>query len=251
MSKIIHYAGLFHQASKLFLKEPFSTFVRSSTWPEKWMRVKYKSYPRMPKINLPETIRKDYLYDIIQNRQSKRDFSSCPITREEASILFRYTCGNVCSAERTTGDALSHRAQPSAGACFPVELYALVRYDTPDMPSGLYHYNVKLHAMELLWERKWTDGDLKQYFFEEWPKKAGIVFFMTAVFKRVQLKYRERGYRHILLEAGHIGQNLYLVAETLDLGCCAIGGTRDQEIEQLLDIDGITESVVYTIAVGH
>jgi SagB-type dehydrogenase family enzyme len=73
---------------------------------------------------------------------------------------------------------------------------------------------------------------------------------MTDVFWRNQNKYGERGYRYILLEAGHIGQNIYLVSEALGLKCCALGGTRDENLEELVDIDGVTESVVYALAVG-
>ena len=73
---------------------------------------------------------------------------------------------------------------------------------------------------------------------------------MTAVFSRNQMKYGERGYRYVLLEAGHIGQNMYLNAAALSLKCCALGGTIDSKLEKFLDIDGITESVVYAVAFG-
>ena len=73
---------------------------------------------------------------------------------------------------------------------------------------------------------------------------------MTSQFERTQMKYGERGYRYILLEAGHIGQNICLVSETLGLKCCALGGTMDKNLEELLDIDGETESVVYGFAIG-
>ena len=64
-------------------------------------------------------------------------------------------------------------------------------------------------------------------------------------------KYGKLGYRYILLEAGHIGQNMYLVSEALGLKCCALGGTRDENLEKLIDIDGVTEAVVYGFAVGR
>ena len=73
---------------------------------------------------------------------------------------------------------------------------------------------------------------------------------MTAVFSRTQNKYGERGYRYVLLEAGHVGQNLALAAEALGLRCAPLAGTRDETIETLLDIDGVTESLVYTLVFG-
>lgn len=81
-------------------------------------------------------------------------------------------------------------------------------------------------------------------------KVPAVFFLMTAVFHRNQVKYGERGYRYILIETGHIGQNLYLVSEAAGIKCRALGGTRDENIEKLLDIDGIGESVVYAVAVG-
>ena len=66
------------------------------------------------------------------------------------------------------------------------------------------------------------------------------------------MKYGERGYRFILQESGHIAQNVYLLCEALGLKCCALGGFRisDEQIEKFLGIDGLTESIVYTLVVG-
>ena len=180
------------------------------------------------------------------------------------------------------------RAQASGGARFPIEVYPIIfrsaqartpkeSLDDPtgqanaDSPAkiskgnlggqtqtdaenvlkaGLYHYNVKDHALDVLWDREFSDDDIGQIFTYPWVRDAAIGIVMTAVFSRNQSKYGERGYRYILLEAGHIGQNIYLVSEALGLKCCALGGTRDENLEKLIDIDGITESVVYGFAVG-
>ncbi len=74
--------------------------------------------------------------------------------------------------------------------------------------------------------------------------------FMTSLFERNFRKYGERGYRHILLEAGHVGQNIYLTSISVGIPVRAIAGTRDAEIENLLGIDGQTESLVNTIIFG-
>lgn len=142
------------------------------------------------------------------------------------------------------------RVQPSAGSLFPIEVYVLVRRAAEGLMPGLYHYNVKMHTLELLWEKQFSDEELANYLIDSSEMHATVIFFLTAVFGRTQSKYGERGYRHALLEAGHIGQNLYLVSETVGLGCCAIGGTNDKEIERLLDIDGVNESLVYTLVAG-
>ncbi len=65
------------------------------------------------------------------------------------------------------------------------------------------------------------------------------------------IKYKERGYRYILFEAGHLGQNIYLVSKALGLKCCAIGGFDDDKFHELLDIDGDNEAVLYAFAMGY
>ena len=70
------------------------------------------------------------------------------------------------------------------------------------------------------------------------------------MFKRTILSYGDRGYRHILVEAGHLGQNIYLNSVALGLSCCAIGGYIDDKLNSLIDVDGLNESVVYVLAVG-
>ena len=102
----------------------------------------------------------------------------------------------------------------------------------------------------MLWDREFSDEDMGQLFTYPWVKDAAIGFVMTAVFWRNRNKYGERGYRYVLHEAGHIGQNVYLVSEALGLKCCALGGTRDENLEKFIDIDGVTESVVYALALG-
>lgn len=142
------------------------------------------------------------------------------------------------------------RAHPSAGARFPLEIYPLVMIPTEGMNAGLYHYNIKNNLLDVLWENSFSQIDIAQLFTYEWMQHASIVIIITAKFARNEIKYGERGYRYILLEAGHIGQNLCLAARALHLKCCAIGGIRDKNIEHLLDIDGETESLVYALAIG-
>jgi SagB-type dehydrogenase family enzyme len=81
--------------------------------------------------------------------------------------------------------------------------------------------------------------------------EASIVFLWTAVFERSKWKYGQRAYRYVYLDAGHIAQNFALSAVSLGLGSCQIGAFFDDEINQILRVDGIGESVVYLSVVGH
>lgn len=81
-------------------------------------------------------------------------------------------------------------------------------------------------------------------------KKSGILILLSAVFSRSEIKYGSRGYRHILTEVGHLSQNIYLASAALKLDCCSIGGYMDDKLNELLDLDGLEESVVGVTAVG-
>jgi SagB-type dehydrogenase family enzyme len=220
----------------------------SADWPEKWKTIYYKSYPRLAKIDLSRRTPKADFFNLIENRQSRREFLKKPISLEELSILLRYSCGENTF---TDNSGRVFRAQPSGGARYPVEIYPLVIRGRDGLDAGLYHYNVQTHQLDVLLRKEFKDPDIDELFTYPWVKNSGAVFLMSAVFWRTQNKYGERGYRYALFEAGHIGQNLYLGAEALGLKCCALGGTNDEVLERLLDIDGINEALVYAVTIGR
>lgn len=250
----VDFSKIFHESSKDHRKGHSLISFDKNDWPEEWKTTFYKYYPRLAKINLEDDAPKSDLFNIIKKRKSSRDFTRSPIDKREISLLLKYSCGNI----GPFGKDRKRRAQPSGGGLFPIEVYPIVfRPSTssgqvPDsnLPSGLYHYNVKDHALDILWDREFSDGEVDKMFTYPWVKNASAVIIMTSVFFRNQNKYGERGYRYILHEAGHIGQNMYLVSEALGMKCCALVGTEDKKIEALIDIDGSTESLVYAIAVG-
>ncbi len=244
-----NFSKIFQQSSKDHLKGHPPIPLDDKDWPDEWKMTYYKSYPRLPKIDLPDEPFKADFFDLIKKRQSRRDFTRTPITKRELSLLLKYSCGNVGLLE---GDR-HRRAQPSGGARFPIEVYPIFfRSDSSadGLKAGLYHYNVKDHSLDFLWDKEFSDEDIDKIFTYPWVKNAAVAVVMTSVFWRNQNKYGERGYRYILQESGHIGQNIYLVCEALGLKCCALGGTRDENLEKLIDIDGITESIVYGLAIG-
>ncbi|MBU2601550.1 MAG: SagB/ThcOx family dehydrogenase [Actinobacteria bacterium] len=80
--------------------------------------------------------------------------------------------------------------------------------------------------------------------------RAAAVFVWTAVYERSRWKYRERAYRYVYLDAGHVAAQLSLAAVALGLGSCQIGAFFDSEVDSLLGIDGVNEGTVYLSAVG-
>jgi SagB-type dehydrogenase family enzyme len=78
-----------------------------------------------------------------------------------------------------------------------------------------------------------------------------MVIFITSVFERSVFKYGDRGYRFIFLEAGHVAQNINLVAYGLGLASVNIGGFLDRRVDDFLGLDGLTHSTIYMIAIGE
>ena len=104
---------------------------------------------------------------------------------------------------------------------------------------------------------RWSEGEIassrtaRAALFQEFCSEAAAVFVWTAVFPRAKWKYRQRAYRYVYLDAGHIAQNLMLAAVGLGLGSCPVAAFFDDEMSALLGVDGTEESVIYLCAVGH
>jgi SagB-type dehydrogenase family enzyme len=233
-------SAIFHENTKIFFWE------KSMTPQEFWGEIHFKTYPRFEKIILPKNLKTSSLLEkVIKKRRSIREFSGKPISLKQISKILFYSAG-ITYKNKNWNE--TRRAYPSAGARYPLELYPIILNGT-DIKRGIYHYNVKLHCLEII-----KRGDFKNKLLEitnqEWVKNANMFIPISAIFKRTQMKYGERGYRYIFLDAGHLAQNIYLITTAIGLGCCTIGGFLDNEINKLLELDGKTESVIYIAVIG-
>ena len=86
---------------------------------------------------------------------------------------------------------------------------------------------------------------------QEMCADAAVVFIWTAVFERSKWKYHQRAYRYIYLDAGHVAQNLTLASTSINCGSCQVGAFFDDEMNSILDLDGVQESVICLSVVGH
>jgi len=118
---------------------------------------------------------------------------------------------------------------PSAGATFPMEVYAAVG-EVEDLAAGLYRYRPDGHQLERV-----DDGDVRSDLFEAGLRQAPIaeaplVLAFTAVVERTAGRYGTRAERYVKIEAGHLSQNIYLQCEALGLGTVAIGAFHDDQL---------------------
>lgn len=208
----------------------------------------YKEFPYLLKhfpIRSPGQTGGKPLWDVIAQRRSIREFSHQSITFYELSQLLWATQG-ITSREW----GYDFRAVPSAGALYPIETYIVVNR-VEDIVPGIYHYNVKEAQLNLLKEGNFGPSICQAGLGQEMLEEAATVFVWTAMIKRSKWKYRERAYRYIYMDVGHIGQSLYLAATSLNLGCCTVGAFFDEEVDRVVGVDGKEEITVYLGAVGR
>lgn len=233
----------FHNRTKNSRLESLSI----SDTPPSWIKIHFKTYPRLNRIQLRSITGRDKITThIINSRHSVRKFSGKSISYDELSHVLYASCGL-----RYLGESIndSKRPYPSAGARYPLEIYPLV-FNCKGIKNGLYHYNVRENSLESLLEQDLRNWLIKAFGKEEWLKKSAVLFFITGVLARTHIKYSDRGYRYMLIEAGHLAQNLCILATELGLGTCPIGGFIDDKVNQLLDIKFQKELSLYVIAVG-
>jgi SagB-type dehydrogenase family enzyme len=109
---------------------------------------------------------------------------------------------------------------------------------------------VAAHALEKLKSGSFNKQLARAALDQDFLAEAAVVFIWTAIFARSSWKYRQRAYRYIYLDAGHIAENLALAAVACHLGSCQVGAFYDEEINALLGLDGREESTIYLSAVG-
>jgi len=207
----------------------------------------YKQYPDTPRIPLPEPENHGGppIWEILKSRRSRRNFAQKPISLDSLSQII-WACQGITRQLAGTG----LRTAPSAGALYPVETYLAVNH-VSELAQGIYHYPVHRHALERLKEGDYRKQISKAALDQKMCGEAAAVFIWTGIFERSMWKYRQRAFRYIYLDAGHIAQNLALAAQALGLGSCQIAALYDEEVNQILGVDGQAESVLYMSALGH
>lgn len=178
--------------------------------------------------------------EALLHRRSVRTYSKEPLTLSNVSQLL-WAAQGITSRD-------GFRTAPSAGALYPLEIY-VVAGNVDGLPDGIYHYQVEGHTLQRI-----RDGDFRRNLsacalHQSQITNAAIDIVFAAVFERTTIKYGNRGIRYVYIEAGHAAQNVYLQAESIDLGVCAIGAFYEDEISELLALPE-DEIPIYILSVG-
>lgn len=202
-------------------------------------------------INLPApssiTVKDMDLRKTIENRKSVRKYLDQPLTLPDLSWLLWCTQG----VKEVLHKQVTLRTVPSAGARHCFETYLLVN-NVEDLQSGLYRFLAVNHQLEPhnLEDPHIANKLTKACLDQSMIRKSAVTFFWTSVIYRMKWRYGERGYRYLLLDAGHVCQNLYLAVQNINCGVCGVAAFNDEEVNQIIGIDGVTQFVVYLATVG-
>jgi len=214
-----------------------------------------KPYPadaRLIDLIPPEQIRLGTapLRDVISRRESRRKFSSLPLTLEGLSFLLWATQGIRQVISQDGRPLRSFRTVPSGGGRHALETYLVINRVT-GLDLGLYRYLPIEHKLLFINSQPDLAEKLAHACMEQtFIKEGAVIFAWTTIPYRTEWRYSIVAHKTIALDAGHVCQNLYLAAEAIDAGTCAIGAYHQKPVDDLIGVDGEDEFVIYLAPVG-
>lgn len=208
----------------------------------------------LPADNIKEVITCNDLYKVMVNRKSSRLYEQDPLSLKELSYLLWMTQGVKDIAG--VAHRITLRNVPSAGARHALETYVFVNR-VEGVEPGCYHYLPETHELELISQEEKQIQKLSAAFCgQTFFGGSAVAFVWTAVPYRMEWRYGTMAEKLILLDAGHVCQNLYLAAASIGCGVCAIGAYEQDKADELLGLiqtrgsERDEEMVVYAASVG-
>jgi len=189
--------------------------------------------------------------------------SGAGLSRQQASTLLHYACGvpdrpdderaSTGDEPASTGDDIDRRTYPSTSGGFPIEPYLAVVNGGEGLDRGLYFYAARDHALRRVCagHDEFVEAIATAFADARFDvDEAAACPVLAGAFWRAKARYGPRGYRLALVEAGHVMQNVRVVASAMGLASVPCASVREKRLESLFDADGVDESVAYAGAVG-
>jgi SagB-type dehydrogenase family enzyme len=186
------------------------------------------------------------LLRVLRSRRSIRRYADTPLSLEELAFLLWATQG----VTERHGDVATFRPVPSAGARHAFETYLYCR-KVETLEEGIYRYLPLEHS--LLFE--FTEQGLATHiseacFGQRFVGQGAVTFFWSVIPYRMEWRYGPAAHRVLPMDVGHVCQNLYLSAEAIGAGACAVAAYDQEALDALLRLDGEEEFVIYLAPVG-
>jgi SagB-type dehydrogenase family enzyme len=207
--------------------------------------------PGAPAIPLPgpdrfEAVCDAGLLQVIRTRRSRRRYADIPLTLEELAFLLWATQGVTGRPD----EAAAFRTVPSAGARHAFETYLYCR-KVETLKEGIYRYLPLEHRLLFEFsEPGLADRISEACFGQRFVGQGAVTFFWSVLPYRMEWRYGPAAHRVLPMDVGHVCQNLYLAAEAIGAGTCAVAAYDQEGLDALLRLDGEEEFVIYLSPVG-
>jgi len=202
-------------------------------------------------IDLPDdysdVLQKANILDCINDRKSRRKFSDEELSLSELAYLLWSTQG----VRKVIKDRVNYRTVPSGGARQPFETYLSINHVTGLKP-GVYRYLAFEHKLLLLNEDSYLKTKMSDYAHgQKFVGHCAVCFIWAVIPYRMEWRYTLQAKKDMLIEAGHVCQNLYLACESINAGTCGIAAYDQEKVDELIGVDGVDEMAIYLAPVGR
>lgn len=181
---------------------------------------------------------------LVAQRRSTRRFGSVAMRERQLAQLFE-------SLADVRAHNVTRRAWPSAGALYPVQVFALMLDVAHELDRWIVHYEPDLHALTPVAQltHDWPSlvDVLGAQALESAPQLVMLLVLDTA---GAEEKYGNRAGRFALIEIGHVAQNLALGLAEAGLCGCELGGGLDRDVLGLLDVEPSAARFALAYAIG-
>jgi SagB-type dehydrogenase family enzyme len=180
----------------------------------------------------------------IHKRRTIRSFDDKVLTLNQLSQL-------LWAAQGITEPGGFKRSAPSAGALYPIDIYAVVGSNSiAGLEPGVYHYEPSNHSISLFRKDDMRKDVANASLSQMWMAHTPLNLIITAEYSRIMGKYGHRGIRYAMIEAGHIGQNIFLQAQAMGLAAGIVGAFEDEKVIKVMGIKETHEPLL-VMPVGY
>ena len=201
-------------------------------------------------IKLPECApaQSGQLFEVMKRRRTSRNVENTSISLQHLTESLFAGLG-ITGFVQTETALLPLKMTPSGGARNPFEAFVWAR-NIEGLDPGIYHYSALEHSLQFV-----THGPniAPQEFVQrqDWADNMPAIVFLVAVLERVTWKYNDpNAYRVVMIEAGHIAQNMMLACAKNDLTACPTAALNHTQISNLLGLSSITQTPIYALLIG-
>lgn len=191
---------------------------------------------RVVQLTEPNTTGPVSLEEALAKRRSVRQFSNQPLKWSQIGQL-------AWAGQGITDPQRGLRTAPSAGSIYPVELLFATQ-------EGLFVYQPAEHSLEQVSDQDIRLALTRDGKAQESAAEAACDIIVTGSVRKLADQFKDNARSFMLMEAGHVAQNIQLQAVCLGLGSVTLGSFDSQGVRKVCSLSRGLEPI-YIIPVGY